>query len=334
MKHMRLIRFAVFFVLALGYCSFAFAQERTNAYYNTHETEILPDARQAFSDGRYERAIDLCEWYYIIVGDSAADELKERATACAILSREMDSFVASGLQDSAREKALAILKLNPEDARAKVASAYDSTKGEENGHEWVDLGLPSGLKWATCNIGASSPEEYGDYYAWGETSPKSEYSWRTYQFRKRGKDYEIGKLYKYNTRSRYGTVDRKTCLELSDDAAHVNWGGSWRMPTSEEFFELRQNCTFTWTSCDGQDGYKVTSKKNGSSIFLPAAGAYGKYDTRVSGTGSYGLYWSSSLFDDDNPFNAKYLSFYSAFFGTGGDGSFRKEGYPVRPVTE
>ena len=154
-----------------------------------------------------------------------------------------------------------------------------------NGHEFVDLGLPSGLKWATCNIGATKPEEYGDYFAWGETEPKQSYNEDNY-------------TYNSNTRT----------LPLSADAANVNWGGSWRMPTSEEKEELRYYCTWEWTTLNGIGGYKVISKKNGNSIFLPAAGY--RFISLLNGAGSYGLYWSSSLTSSSSSY-AYYLFFNS-----------------------
>ena len=152
--------------------------------------------------------------------------------------------------------------------------------------EYVDLGLS--VKWATCNVGATSPEEYGDYFAWGETQPKDYYDWDTYK-------YGSKIVTKYCTKSSAGTVDNKTTLELSDDAARVNWGGKWRMPTRAEQDELRNtsNCTWTWTTQNGVKGYKVTSKKNGNSIFLPATG-YRGYDDLYN-AGSFGNFWSSSL---------------------------------------
>lgn len=149
----------------------------------------------------------------------------------------------------------------------------------------VDLGLS--VKWASFNVGASSPEEYGDYFAWGETEPKSTYSRITYKWC----NGSSTSMTKYCTSSSFGTVDGKTILDLADDAAHVNWGGNWRMPTKAEQDELRNtnNCTWTWTTQNGVNGYKVTSKKNGNSIFLPAAGSSLGY------AGSSGYYWSSSL---------------------------------------
>ena len=127
-----------------------------------------------------------------------------------------------------------------------------------NGHEYVDLGLS--VKWATCNVGAVSPEDYGDYFAWGETEPKDFYAWSTYKWCNGSYDT----LTKYCTDSKYGTVDNKTVLDLEDDAAHVNWGGDWRMPTKAEQDELYNNCTWEWTTQNGVNGYKVTSKINGN----------------------------------------------------------------------
>ena len=162
-----------------------------------------------------------------------------------------------------------------------------SNNNIENGHEYVDLGLS--VKWATCNVGANKPEEYGDYFAWGETEPKSTYTWSAYKLC-RGNHYTQKK---YCTSSSYGTVDHKITLDLTDDAAHANWGGSWRMPTTAEQDELREKCTWTWTTQNGVKGYKVTSKINGRSIFLPAAGY--RYNSVLSNAGRDGVYWSSSL---------------------------------------
>ena len=209
---------------------------------------------------------------------------------------------------------------------SKTASCSVVVVDPYNGHAYVDLGLPSGLKWATCNVGASSPEEYGDYFAWGETSTKSSYSWSTYKWCNGSSTSQT----KYNTSSSYGTVDNKTVLELSDDAARANWGGSWRMPTHEEFQELYNNCTWTWTTQNGKNGYKVTSSKNGNSIFLPAAGY--RYGSSLNGAGSYGNYWSASLLSS-YPCGAWALSFDSGGVDPSGNGD-RCNGQSVRPVTE
>ena len=171
-------------------------------------------------------------------------------------------------------------------------------------HDYVDLGLPSGIKWATCNVGATTPEGYGDYFAWGETTPKNNYDWSTYKYC----NGSSSTLTKYNTNSSNGTIDNKTTLDLSDDAARANWGGTWRMPTRAEQEELINNCTWTWSTRNGVRGYKVTSKTNGNSIFLPAAGY--RTGTSVYTVGSFGYYWSSSLYESI-PNSAYGLYFYS-----------------------
>ena len=190
----------------------------------------------------------------------------------------------------------------------------------ENGHEYVDLGLS--VKWATCNVGASKPEEYGDYFAWGETQPKSNYDWSTYKYY----NGSYNTLTKYNNSSSYGTVDNKTTLDLSDDAARANWGGSWRMPTKAEQDELRNNCTWTGIIQNGVNGYKVTSKSNGNSIFLPAAGY--RDGSSLNDAGGSGDYWSSSL--GTGPYRAYYLFFNSSdvdWYDVS-----RDYGFSVRPV--
>jgi hypothetical protein len=166
----------------------------------------------------------------------------------------------------------------------------------------VDLGLS--VKWADRNVGADSPEDYGDYFAWGETEPKSTYDWSTYKWCEG--DYD--QLTKYCTKSSYGSngfTDGKTTLSSSDDAATANMGSSWRMPTKSELEELKNGCTWTWTTRSGKEGYKVTGP-SGKSIFLPAAG-YRSYGD-LSYAGSYGGYWSS-LLDEDDPEFAWGLSF-------------------------
>ena len=193
-----------------------------------------------------------------------------------------------------------------------------------NGHEYVDLGLPSGLKWATCNVGASKPEEYGGYYAWGETEEKSNYDWSTYKWCRGSYD----NMTKYCDNSGYGRVDNRTILGLQDDVAHVKWGGSWRMPAKAEQDELRNNCTWEWTTLNGVNGYTVTGS-NGNSIFLPAAGY--RYGTEAYDRGSDGRYWSSSLYGSYCN-DASYLFFYSDRHGWYGKN--RYYGQSVRPVSE
>ena len=174
-------------------------------------------------------------------------------------------------------------------------------------HEAVDLGLS--VKWATCNVGAESPEEYGDYFAWGETTTKSEYT------------KENCKTWEKNIADISGNP--------AYDAATANWGGSWRMPTKAEFEELENNCTWQWTTQGGKNGYKVTSKKTGNSIFLPAACySYGSFHGI---TGNYGYYWSSTPGESDTQ------GAYSLHFGSGDHRlywGYRYYGHSVRPVTK
>ena len=144
------------------------------------------------------------------------------------------------------------------------------------------------INWATFNIGASSPEEYGLYYAWGETEPKSDCSWNTYKWC--NGTYES--LTKYNTKASYGTVDNTTELVPEDDVAHVMFGGQWRIPTDADWKALLEQCTWVWTAQNGINGYLVTAS-NGNSIFLPAAGESGGPFVREEG--SQGYYWSLSL---------------------------------------
>ena len=206
----------------------------------------------------------------------------------------------------------------------------------------VDLGLTSGLKWATCNVGASSPEEYGDYFAWGETEPyytaghsqdnpcsnwennKTGYNWASYKWCNGSYDTQT----KYCTNSSYGNVDNNTVLDPEDDAAAVNWGGTWRMPTDAEWTELRTECNWTWTTQNGINGYLVTGT-NQNSIFLPAAGY--RYYTGLDGAASYGSYWSSSLYTGD-PDRAWFVDFSSD--GVGRYYNDRCNGRSVRAVSE
>lgn len=211
-------------------------------------------------------------------------------------------------------------KPNPQPSqKAKPVQQTKPTSGYENGHEWVDLGLS--VKWATCNVGASSPNDYGGYYAWGETSIKPRY------------DYNNCFDCLDSTGDKWGTykVGGKTQITPTSghDAARENWGGKWRMPTAAENNELCKKCTWTWTTMNGHKGYRVTGR-NGNSIFFPAAGfCYGADSGYV---GENGYYWSSSLSFPD--------TYYASclYFSTGGyhytHGDRRRNGQSVRPVLE
>ena len=202
----------------------------------------------------------------------------------------------------------------------EFGSIKDFTTLDKIAIEAVDLGLS--VKWATCNVGASKPEDYGEYFAWGETTTKSTYDWSTYKWCNGSYDTQT----KYCTDSSYGTVDNKTVLDKEDDAAAVNWGGAWRMPTKEEQDELRNNCTWTWITQNGVNGYTVTGP-NGNSIFLPAAGY--RDDSSLIGAGGYGIYWSSSL-NTYYTSDAWYVYFYSSSVYRYYD--YRYYGHSVRPV--
>lgn len=198
---------------------------------------------------------------------------------------------------------------------------------EIDGHRYVDLGLS--VKWATCNVGADSPDDYGDYFAWGETQPKSTYNRSTYKWN----EGDSGNLTKYCNLYYFGTVDNKIQLDLSDDAAHVNWGGNWRMPTYDEWKELRDKCTWTWRRhtyyYDDEAGFEVTSKINGNSIFLPAAGY--REDGSLYDAGSKGCYWSSSL-RTSFPYEARSVDFSEGRVESPYPYPSRLYGFSVRPV--
>lgn len=221
---------------------------------------------------------------------------------------------------------------------AGKAYSFSCTAGSGEDTGYVDLGLS--VKWATCNLGASSPEGYGDYYAWGETEMKSDYSKENYKYYKSETvgESEVNGYTKYVTKSKAGKYgfkgfyDDKTVLEPGDDVAHVLLGGKWRLPTDSEFTELRKNCTWKHVTYKGVNGCMVTSKKEGYTdrwIFLPAAGF--RYDTGLGYVESDGYYWSSSLDKDFSDF-AWYVDFYSGSVNRG-SGS-RHIGQSVRPVSD
>ncbi len=173
---------------------------------------------------------------------------------------------------------------------------YSDPTGYTDGYGYVDLGLPSGTLWATCNVGASTPADYGNYYAWGEITTNVIYTDSTYR-------YSDGN-------PKYTWRDDLTTLEAIDDAATANWGAGWRMPTYDELNELQTNCTVTWTTQSGVNGRLFTGP-NGNSIFLPAAGR--RYGDSLLSAGSIGFYWSSSVFLDFYG-NAYILVFDSGYF--------------------
>ena len=218
-----------------------------------------------------------------------------------------------------------------------VQNSSTVSSGVINGHEWVDLGLS--VKWATQNIGATSPSDYGDFYSWAETSPKddSQYTFVGYKYRIKGdsmydEDLEFSKYNPYNPNYYTGVVDNKSFIERQDDAAFMNWGAGWRMPTKNELDELLNNCTWTWTSLNGVNGYKVTSTKNGASIFMPAGGT--QDGQGQVNDGARGFYWSSTL---DCTYDLPSIFGYTLHIDSSKPSIklfARPAGHSVRPVTD
>lgn len=201
----------------------------------------------------------------------------------------------------------------------------EGTGGGSAGNDWVDLGLPSGLLWATRNVGATSPVDYGNYFVWGETTPKSSSEWSNYRYCHGGPL----QLTKYCSNSSYGYngfTDNLTILQPGDDASTANYGG--RTPTREEWQELMDKTTSQWTTQNGVNGRRFTGP-NGNSIFLPAAGYL--WGSSLNEAGSYGSYWSSSLVKD-NPDYAFCFRFDSSSLGMLDDS--RVDGFPVRAVRQ
>jgi hypothetical protein len=206
---------------------------------------------------------------------------------------------------------------------------------EKGGIYAVDLGLS--VKWASCNVGAEKPEEYGDYFAWGEVKSKEDYDWSTY---KHAKDYN--QLTKYCHNKEYGFngfVDNKFELDPEDDAATANWGGNWRMPTADELDDLRYSCIWKWTTQNGVAGLLGTSRVEGytdRTIFFPAAGYYFENQLEFNTALGDGLYWSKSAYDDAKyPYCASALVFReedSVLYATFGLLNLRNEGLSVRAV--
>ena len=248
-------------------------------------------------------------------------------------------LTAAGVQSAWAQKVLVVLD-NDEVVTHKVQKVkcimFEEANSDE--HEWVDLGLPSGTLWATCNIGADKPEGYGSYFAWGETSTKSEYSWGTYKWMTEGKsNWEYINKYTradgqttgcwYSDETFIG--DNKTDLDLSDDAAFFLWGGLWRMPNIDQFLELINTdyTTTEWTTQNGVTGRKITSRSNGNTLFLPAAGVI--WDNKgVSNAGKLGYYWSRSLSTINDRAGSLVVRSEYAFTNN----SDRYEGRCIRPV--
>lgn len=276
----------------------------------------LEQAQKAFSAGNYSDAAQL----YEIMASTETDQA-ERAKLYDMVnkSREIPSLYEQA--DNARKAndyklALEcyekIYKYNPNETVAKSQKDIMFAK-YTNGHEYVDLGLS--VKWATCNVGASSPEQYGKYYAWGEINVLSVYS--SYYSKTWGR-----KIDDIQGNPQY-------------DIARAKWGAAWKLPTQAEMEELMEKCTWIWTTKNGKNGYKVIGP-NGNSIFLPAAGyrTDSAYDGKkpLRDVGVYGDYWTSTSYKKDDTCHA--MLFWFANGGNGIDRSYRYQGSSIRPVIE
>lgn len=209
--------------------------------------------------------------------------------------------------------------------QADLAQKKERERNYVNDHLAVDMGLS--VRWADCNIGANNSHEVGNYYAWGETNSKTSYSWKTY------KHLSNDKLLKYCTNADCGRVDSKLVLEPIDDAATANWGEAWSTPTKEQWEELAddRNCRWEWTEKSGIQGYVVTSKITGNSIFLPITG-YKPSGTRIEHP-ELGLYWTSTLYT--KKYMDGYLAAYRFDFGSehyNCRGTHRCNGRAIRAV--
>lgn len=204
---------------------------------------------------------------------------------------------------------------------ADVTALVDLVLGK---HTYVDLGLPSGTLWATTNIGANFPEEYGLYFAWGEMEPKLDYSWATYRWCNGTESV----MTKYCSDAAYGTPDDKFELDVEDDAAYVLWGSEWRMPSLEQFEELCSECKWSWTRVNGINGSLVESKVNGNSIFLPAGGWMNGSTLELAGEKGY--CWSRTI-NNERCTGACYLGYNSIDHYTNNYWG-RYGGWCIRPV--
>ena len=321
-------------VLSMGLCLLAcrglcYAQNNNAEMYMDTPRIALQDAQTSYNSGDYEKTISLVKVYVALTGEEYQGELFNNAQKCKAFNEEAQLFEAKEDILSASKCYLGILSINPKDTHAPTKLLELSKSGEANGYSYVDLGLS--IKWATCNVGASSPNEYGDYFAWGEIVPKSEYNNTNYKWQKKDERY----LYftKYDYLKEDGKVDKKTRLEKADDVASAFWGDNWRMPTTEEIRELKKNCLWTWITIDGCKGYIATSSINGKSVFFPAAGCWDGVEHKSKEVG--GWFWTADLVE---PQSAAALRYYYDERYSPSDNVFtqyscrRNYGFSVRPI--
>lgn len=251
--------------------------------------------------------------------------MKKQIFTLAIISL----FVITGL---ARENMVIHLK-NGQQQKISVENVDSITFQTvvEQQHEYVDLGLPSGTLWATMNVGAQKPEDYGNYYAWGETEPKETYNWSTYKW---GTEKS---LKKYNGKGSLGTVDNLKELLPEDDAATANWGEGWCTPSDAQYNELFMGTTVTWTfeQQNGVWGYCGESKTNGNKIFFPAAGSKTTevlWSEKLNGKQSYGRYHTRNVYTVNSVYYDDVYYWFNCTPKAGTTGGYRCDGKSIRPV--
>ncbi len=254
-------------------------------------------------------------------GDINKDGVVDENDISILINAYLKNDAISDSTDIDGDKTLTITDVT---SLISIVSMYNPS-GTHNGHDYVDLGLPSGTLWATCNIDANSPENGGTAYAWGEISTKENYSWDTYKWSNGKPTKDAHNLTKYCDRDAYGPLDGKMTLEPEDDVAHVKWGGSWHIPTDTEFQELLDNCTTEWTKLNNIRGYRFTGP-NGKKMFIPVSTSY---KNSTSHNNSF-EYWSSSLRPSAHGTNANELWRTDSQLEI--SGCLRYEGLPIRPV--
>ena len=241
----------------------------------------------------------IVSWYIpiTIIADVTIDNAKLKAVVNGNAVTTVDAMISYKTQ--ARGNAY-YMEVNWDGSNLYFSNEFCP---DSNHPHIIDLGLPSGTKWACCNVGANIPTECGNYFAWGETTSKSYYANHNYKWYADGDDHKITK---YCCNSSFGTVDNRTELEPEDDAAFVNWGPEWRTPALRQLYELKNNCTYKWANVNGMGGYLFKSNTNGRAVFLPAAGW--PYNG-VQEVGSEGFYWSCRYYYDFRPDLGEILAF-------------------------
>ena len=264
--------------------------------------------------------------FFLIIMLFAFTPLQAQNQMCVVCHKSFKTCPYKGKHPKTTAPVTANRNNTAKNAKPKPVVSISAPTDMVNGHGYVDLALPSGTKWATVNIGASSPSDFGDYFAWGETNTKNDYWWNTYKYC----EASLYNLTKYCLNSDRGKVDNKKTLEPDDDVVHVKWGAQWRMPTKSDFEELINNCTWKWTSIHGVKGYMVIGKNN-KAIFLPATYDRSGTNGKNMFTDIEGFYWSSSLYDETTFSYAAYeIRFYSQkIYITYGD---RCVGHSIRAV--